>query len=196
MIPATIAWADGRTWGGTCPLDELPVDQLSGCYQLAVFELQFSRRLQMASPSWVVTLARVVSALPQNQGSMLEKSYNHHLMFRLAATRGEIDQLMSELPAPVQVELAAELESAGRAQRYDLGTQTAFAFELQGTVVACWTWSDVRTYDEAGRLLVAIVELGEPMNPLLACQLYTAATERPSLLDPQHMPRDGAYSPP
>ena len=53
---------------------------------------------------------------------MLEKSYNHHLMFRLAATRGEIDQLMSELPAPVQVELAAELESAGRAQRYDLGT--------------------------------------------------------------------------
>lgn len=48
------------------------------------------------------------------------------------------------------------------------------------------------SYGEAGRLLAAIVELGEPMNPLRACQLYTDATNRPSVLDPEHMPREGA----
>jgi len=83
------------------------------------------------------------------------------------------------------------LEATDEAEKYDLSTQTAYAFSKLGIGLACWCWSDVRSYDEAARLLAAIVELGEPLNPLLACQLYTDATNRPTVLDPEHMPRDG-----
>src|SRR5262245_12825014 len=119
------------------------------------------------------------------------KSYNHHLAHWLAAKPGEVIQMMFHLPGPVRVELINELESNGEAERYDLESRTAYAFEKQGEALTCWIWSDVRSYDEASRLLAAIVELAEPLNPLLACQLYTDATERPSVLDSEHMPRDG-----
>src|SRR5262245_3091981 len=125
---------------------------------------------------------------------LVRKSYNHHLAFWLAAKPGEVIQMMFQLPGPVRVELINELESNGGAERFDLESLTAYALEKQGEALAFWIWSDVRSYDEAARLLAAIVELGEPLNPLLACQLYTNATERPSVLDSEHMPRDGGGS--
>jgi hypothetical protein len=123
---------------------------------------------------------------------VLEKPYNHHLCFRLAVTPGEVQELIAKLPRAVAADLAWELEGSDEAAKYDLATQTAYAFRKLGTGLACWSWRDVRTYGEAGRLLGAVIEAAEPLNPLLACQLYTAATSRPSVLDPEHVPRDGA----
>jgi hypothetical protein len=122
---------------------------------------------------------------------MLEKPYNHHLCFRLASTPGEVIKLLAKLPATVTLDLAKDLDEGDEAQKYDLATQTAYAFAKLGIGLACWSWSDIRSYGEAGRLLAAIVGLRQPLNPLLACQLYTDATNRPSVLDPEHMPRDG-----
>jgi hypothetical protein len=122
---------------------------------------------------------------------MLEKQYNGHLCFRLAVSPDDVAELMAKLPETIVAGLAKDLEDGGEAEKYDLATQTAYSFRTQGTALVCWSWCDVRTYGEAGRLLTATIESGEPMNPLLACQLYTAATNRPSVLDPEHMPRDG-----
>jgi hypothetical protein len=121
---------------------------------------------------------------------VLEKPYNHHLCFRLAVTPGEVAELMAKLPGTVLADLSKDLGDSGEAEKYDLATQTAYAFEKPGGL-ACWSWCDVRTYGEAGRLLAAVVNSDEPLNALLACQLYTAATSRPSVLDPDYMPRDG-----
>jgi hypothetical protein len=122
---------------------------------------------------------------------VLEKRYNHHLCFRLAITPGEVAELMAKLPPKAAADLARDLETSEEAEKYDLATQTAYAIMKVGTGLACWSWCDVRSNGEAGRLLAAVIDLGEPINPLLACQLYTAATNRPSILDPEHMPRDG-----
>ena len=122
---------------------------------------------------------------------MLEKTYNHHLCFRLAVTPDEVAQLLAKLPATVAADLVKDLDGGGEAQKYDLASQTAYAFMRLRTGLACWSWLDVRTYGEAGRLLAAVVNLNEPLNPLTACQLYTAATSRPSVLNAEHMPRDG-----
>jgi hypothetical protein len=54
---------------------------------------------------------------------------------------------------------------------HDLATQTAYAFRKVQTGLACWSWCDVRSYGEAGRLLAAVVDLSAPLNPLIACQL-------------------------
>ena len=122
---------------------------------------------------------------------MLEHRYNHDLCFRLASTPGEVINLLARLPATVTADLIKDLEVGDEAEKYDLATQTAYAFTKLGIGLSCWSWSDVRSYNEAARLLAAIVELREALNPLLACQLYTDATNRPSVLDPEHMPRDG-----
>jgi hypothetical protein len=127
---------------------------------------------------------------------VLEKPYNHHLCFRLALTPGEVVELMDKLPATVTSDLAIDLETSQEAQKYDLETQTAYAFKKVGTGLVCWSWCDVRSYGEAGRLLAAVINLSNPLNPLLACQLYTAATDRPSALDAEHMPGDAAPYPP
>jgi len=122
---------------------------------------------------------------------MLEHRYNHDLCFRLASTPGEVINLLARLPATVTADLIKDLEVGDEAEKYDLATQTAYAFTKLGIGLGCWSWSDVRSYNEAARLLAAIVELGEPLNPVLACQLYMVATNRPSVLDPAYMPRDG-----
>jgi hypothetical protein len=114
---------------------------------------------------------------------VLEKQYNHHLCFRLAVTPGDFTRLFATLPPTVMDDLETDLDGSDEAEKYDLATQTAYFFRRVGTGLACWSWADVRTYGEAGRLLVAVIDLGEPLNPLLACQLYTAATNRPSALD-------------
>jgi hypothetical protein len=125
---------------------------------------------------------------------VLEKPYNHHLCFRLALSPDDFAELMAKLPATVKTDLSEELETRAKAEKYDLATQTAYAFMKLGTGLACWSWGDVRSYGEAGRLLAAVIELREPLNPQLACQLYTAATNRPSVLRPVYMARDGARS--
>jgi hypothetical protein len=122
---------------------------------------------------------------------MLEKTYNHHLCFRLAVTPDEVAELLAKLPATVTADLIIDLDRGGEAAKYDLSTRTAYAFVRLRTGLACWSWVDVRTYGEAGRLLAAVVNLNEPLNPLSACQFYTAATSRPSVLDGEHMARDG-----
>ena len=121
---------------------------------------------------------------------MLEKRYNHHLCFRLAVAPGDVAALMAKLPATARSDLSEELETSAEAEKYDLATQTAYAFMNVGTGLACWSWCDVRSYGEAGRLLAAVIDLREPLNPQLACQLYTAATNRPSVLEPEYVPRD------
>ena len=123
---------------------------------------------------------------------MLEKPYNHQLCYRLVVTPREAAELWAKLPAAVGAALQQDLDTSGEAETYDLATQTAYALRKLGTGVARWSWADVRTNGEAGRLLASVINLDEPLNPLLACQLYTAATKRPSVLDPEHMPRDGA----
>jgi hypothetical protein len=122
---------------------------------------------------------------------MLEKTYNHHLCFRLAVTPDEVAELLAKLPATVTADLIIDLDRGGEAAKYDLSTRTAYAFVRLRTGLACWSWVDVRTYGEAGRLLAAVVNLNEPLNPLTACQLYTAATRRPSVLVAEQMPPDG-----
>ena len=120
---------------------------------------------------------------------MLEKPYNHHLCFRLAATPAEVRELMEKLPAVVRIDPESDLGgSRAEAEKYDYATRTAYAFQKVGTGLACWSWGDVRTHVEAGRLLAAVTELDVPLSPMLACQIYTAATNRPSNLDAEHKP--------
>ncbi len=116
---------------------------------------------------------------------MLDRPYNQHLCYRLASTPAEVVELLEILPATVRACLEVDLVgSSAEAAKYDLATQIAYAFQRLSMGLACWTWADVRTNDEAERLLAAVSELDQPLNPLLACQLYTAATNRPSTLDP------------
>jgi hypothetical protein len=119
---------------------------------------------------------------------MLEKTYNHHLCFRLAVTPDEVAELLAKLPATVTADLVKDLDGGGEAAKYDLATQTAYAFVRLQTGLACWSWMDVRTYGEAGRLLAAVINSSERLNPLIACQLYTAATSRPSVPDGEQVP--------
>jgi hypothetical protein len=102
---------------------------------------------------------------------VLEKQYNHHLCLRLTATPAEVAELMAKMPKTVRADLAKDLDGTGEAEKYDLGTQTAYAFRKVQTGLACWSWCDVRSYGEAGRLLAAVVDLSAPLNPLIACQL-------------------------
>jgi hypothetical protein len=110
------------------------------------------------------------------------RAYNGVLRFCNASDRREAAKFLEGLPEGVLGELSVELEVAGEAQRYDLGTHRAYSFEKSGAGFTCWIWDDVRNYDEAGELLGAVVECDGPLTAELAAQLYTRATQRDVLV--------------
>jgi hypothetical protein len=109
---------------------------------------------------------------------MVTRTYSDVLSFCIATNAEETEQIFEQLPAVVTDDLARELEASGEALRFDLESQRAFAFGKQDAGVAYWVWSDVRTYDEASRLLAAVVDVDGRLNAQLANELYASATNR------------------
>jgi hypothetical protein len=109
---------------------------------------------------------------------MVTRTYSDVLSFCIATNAEETGQMLEQLPAVVTDELAKELDASGEALRFDLESQRAFAFRKQDSGLNCWIWGDVRTYDEASRLLAAVVEVDGRLNAQLANELYVSATKR------------------
>ncbi len=109
---------------------------------------------------------------------MVSRAHNGVLRFCNASDDEEAAKFLEGLPETVLNELSVELDLAGEALRYDLETNRAYAFRKNGPGFNCWTWDDVRSYDEAGRLLGAVVEIDESLTPELAARLYASATQR------------------
>ena len=109
---------------------------------------------------------------------MVTRTYSDVLSFCIATNAEEAGQIFGQLPAVVTDDLTRELDASGEAFRFDLESQRAFAFRKQDAGFAWWVWSDVRTYDEASRLLAAVVEVDGRLNAELASELYASATNR------------------
>ena len=115
--------------------------------------------------------------------SVVSRAYNGVLRFCNASDNQEAAKFLEGLPETVLSELSIELELAGEALRYDLESNCAYAFEKNGAGLSCWVWNDVRNYEEASRLLAAVVEVEGSLTPELAARLYTSATQRESRID-------------
>lgn len=108
----------------------------------------------------------------------LDSAFNRILRYQVAASRGEMAEVIKLLPWIVSDGLDAELDVCREAHRYDLDGKRAYFFQCEGDRLHIWIWSEVDTYVEAGNLLTLIVSLEKDLSEEIANEMYLRATGR------------------
>jgi hypothetical protein len=109
---------------------------------------------------------------------MLDKTFNDVVRYILAVTPREVEEVVEHLPENVRNELHHALDQEGKVRRYDEDSCQAYYLSREGSGLSIWIWSEIRSHQEAGRLLALLVNPPEPLNEGRANELYAHATGR------------------